>query len=104
MELRSPRKLRFVWIYNHYVIITLNISKGYSLELKAKKESTTYIFSINKNQRTNGPLNAHLISGPNISTHKTWFKMAEQTMILNMITHKPSYNHLVEYINQIPGK
>ena len=34
-------------------------------------------------------------------TYKTWLKMAEQT--LTLITHNPSFNHLVYYINQIPG-
>ena len=39
-----------------------------------------------KKQRTNGPVNAHLISEPSISTQHTqptnWIKMAEQTLTL----------------------
>ena len=52
-----------------------------------------------KNQRTNGPVNAHLISGPYII--QILNKMAVQT--LTLITHNPSFTHSVYYINQIPG-
>ena len=34
-------------------------------------------------------------------TYKTWLKMREQT--LTLITHNPSFNHLVYYKNQIQG-
>ena len=56
-----------------------------------------------RNQRTNGPVNAHLISGPSIKhkTYKTWIKMAEQTV--NLITHNLSFTLSVYYTNQIPG-
>ena len=57
---------------------------------------------IYENQRTNGPVNAHLISGPSISTkHTNLDKMAEQT--LTLITHNPSFTHTACYTNQIPG-
>ena len=48
------------------------------------------------NQRTNGPVNPHLISGPCKSTHSN-----EKT--LTLITHNPSFIHSVYYIYQIPG-
>ena len=59
-----------------------------------------------RNQRTNGPVNAPLISGPSINTkhdqtYKTWIKMAEQTV--NLITHNLSFTLSVYYTNQIPG-
>ena len=51
---------------------------------------------------TNGPVNAHLISENSISIKNTKpDKMTEQT--LTLITHNPSFNHLVYIINQIPG-
>ena len=52
------------------------------------------------NQRTNGPVNAHLVSGPSISTKhtKTWIKMTEQT--LTLITQNSSFTHSVFFINQ----
>ena len=55
------------------------------------------------NQRTNGPVNALLISRPLISTQhtNTQIKLAGQT--LTLITHNPSFTHSVYYINQIPG-
>ena len=48
-----------------------------------------------KNQRTNGPVYTHLISGSSISTynHTKPGKMAEQT--LTLITHEPLFNSLV---------
>ena len=56
-------------------------------------------------------VNAHLISGPTISTkhkhstYKTWVKMAEHTLTLILITHNHSFNHLVNNIlvNPIQG-
>ena len=35
--------------------------------------------------------------------HKKPGKMAEQTLTLILITHKPSFNNIVYYINQILG-
>ena len=59
----------------------------------------------NKNQRTNGPANAHLISGPSISKRiHNLDKMAEQTLTLILITHNPSFTQLVYYINQFQVK
>ena len=59
-------------------------------------------YQTGNNQRTNGSVNAHLISGPRKSTqHKILIKMAEQT--LNLITHNPSLTHSVYYIYQVPG-
>ena len=52
-------------------------------------------------QRTNGPVNAHLISGPSISTkHTNLDKIAEQTLTLILITQNPSLTHsrLFHYI------
>ena len=39
------------------------------------------------NQRTNGPVNAHLISGPSISTKHTNLKNQGQEMTLTFNTH-----------------
>ena len=55
-----------------------------------------YVLSTTKNQRTNGPVNAHLISGPSISTEH----MAEKT--LTLITNNPQLTHSVYKINLIP--
>ena len=53
-----------------------------------------------RNQRINGPVNAHLISGPSINTkHTFWIKMAELTV--NLITHNLSFTSSVYYTNQI---
>ena len=50
-----------------------------------------------ENQRTNGPVNAHLISGP----IQKLDKMAEKT--LTFITYNPQLTHSVYNINLIPG-
>ena len=52
---------------------------------------------------TNGPVNAHLISGHYYKhkTYKTWIKMAEQTSAL--ITDNSLFTYSVYYINQTPG-
>ena len=49
-------------------------------------------------QKTNGPVNAHLISGPSVSTQNL-IKMIKQTLTLIMITHNPSFYYLVNYIS-----
>ena len=62
--------------------------------------------TLNLNQRTNGPVNAHLISGPSISKNiLSLVKIAEQTLTLILIIQDPSFNHLIYYmyINQIPA-
>ena len=46
-------------------------------------------------QRTNGPVNAHLIFGPRISIYNVRQRSREP--------HIPSFTHLVKYINQFPG-
>ena len=63
-----------------------------------------HVFSFNIKQRTSGPVNAQLISGPIISTkhtYITWIKIAKQT--LTLITHNPSFTHSFTIISQIPG-
>ena len=59
---------------------------------------------LQNNQRTNRPVNAHLISEPRISINhkKKIIKRTGQT--LTLISHNPSFNHLVYIINQIPGQ
>ena len=55
------------------------------------------------NQRTNGPVNAQLISGPSIRKKniQDLDKMAEQT--LTLITNNPQLTRSVYNINRIPG-
>ena len=47
-----------------------------------------------RNQRTNGPVNAHLISGPSVNTKHT---KPEQTV--NLITYNLSFTLSVYYTN-----
>ena len=59
-----------------------NMYGGYSLEWVP----IIYVLSTTKNQRTNGPVNAHLISGPSMSTKiQNFDKMAEKTLTLLLI-------------------
>ena len=57
----------------------------------------TDFFGISLNQRTNGPVNAHLISGP----IQNLDKMTEKT--LTLITNNPQLTHSVYNINLILG-
>ena len=57
-----------------------------------------------ENQRTNGPVNAHLISGPRIRTkyYKTWKKQGkEMTLTVTFNTHLLSFTKLVSLHLQI---
>ena len=49
-------------------------------------------------------MNVHLKSGAGISKNMqdlVMVKMAEQTLILSLITHNPSLNHFVYYIDKM---
>ena len=55
------------------------------------------------NHRTNGHVNAHLISWPSKSeTYKTW-QIYDKEMTLTFNTHIPSESQLVVYIYQLSG-
>ena len=78
----------------HYKISSLVFQRAVNLQGE--------IIEKKNHKRTNGPVNAHLISEPSISiNHSTPDKNVEQT--LAFITHYPSFNLLVYTINTIPG-
>ena len=57
-----------------------------------------------ENQRTNGPLNAHLLSGPRKSTkHTKPRKKQGQEMTLTFSTHLTSFTELVVCIYKFSG-
>ena len=58
---------------------------------------STYLYANHTNQRINGPVNAHLISG----LIQNLDKMAEKT--LTRITNNPQLTHSVYNINLISG-
>ena len=57
----------------------------------------------NTNQRTNGPVNTHLISGPRISTTHTKPEKQGQEMTLTFNTQLLSFNELVVCIYKFSG-
>ena len=55
------------------------------------------------NQRTNGPVNAHLISWPSIAQNIQNLEIYGKEMTLTYNSHIPSFTQLVDCIYQLAG-
>ena len=83
-----------------YILSYCNLSyfEGGTLVLIASDSAHAFLLLLttNNNQRTNGPVNAHLISWPRISIWCSAIRSREP--------HIPSFVPLVKYIKQFPGQ